>query len=154
MKLNKKGFTLIDLLAVVVILLAISVMAISSISAAIERNKVKINDTNDTWKTNMSGFGIRVDHHFTISLKNNRGKVDKKIRCAMKDGCFLMQALAKDYRGKWIMFRIHGGSISNKFEVGTNLLDFLKRIKEANDNNDLLEHDSLLMHIFNNLNDV
>lgn len=45
MKLNKKGFTLIELLAVVVILLAISVMAISSISAAIERNKVKINDT-------------------------------------------------------------------------------------------------------------
>lgn len=41
MKLNKKGFTLIELLAVVVILLAISVMAISSISAAIERNKVK-----------------------------------------------------------------------------------------------------------------
>ena len=45
MKLNKKGFTLIELLAVVVILLAITVIAISSISAAIERNKVKQNDT-------------------------------------------------------------------------------------------------------------
>ena len=45
MKLNKKGFTLIELLAVVVILLAISVIAVSSISAAIERNKVKQNDT-------------------------------------------------------------------------------------------------------------
>lgn len=45
MKLNKKGFTLIELLAVVVILLAISVIAVSSISAAIERNKVKQNDS-------------------------------------------------------------------------------------------------------------
>lgn len=45
MKLNKKGFTLIELLAVVVILLAITVIAVSSISAAIERNKVKQNDT-------------------------------------------------------------------------------------------------------------
>ena len=41
MKLNKKGFTLVELLAVVVILLAISVVAVSSISAAIERNKAK-----------------------------------------------------------------------------------------------------------------
>ena len=40
-KLNKKGFTLVELLAVVVILLAISVIAVSSISAAIERNKEK-----------------------------------------------------------------------------------------------------------------
>ena len=45
MKLNKKGFTLVELLAVVVILLAITVMAISSISAAIERNKIKQNNT-------------------------------------------------------------------------------------------------------------
>lgn len=44
MKLNKKGFTLVELLAVVVILLAISVIAVSSISAAIERNKAKQND--------------------------------------------------------------------------------------------------------------
>lgn len=43
MKNNKKGFTLVELLAVVVILLAISVIAISSISAAIERNKAKQN---------------------------------------------------------------------------------------------------------------
>lgn len=41
---NNKGFTLVELLAVVVILLAISVIAISSIGAAIERNKKKQND--------------------------------------------------------------------------------------------------------------
>lgn len=41
MKLNNKGFTLVELLAVVVIMLAISVMAVSSISSSIERNKKK-----------------------------------------------------------------------------------------------------------------
>lgn len=40
-RLNKKGFTLVELLAVVVILLAISVVAVSSISAAIDRNNAK-----------------------------------------------------------------------------------------------------------------
>ena len=45
MKLNKKGFTLVELLAVVVLLLSISAIAISSISAAIERNKNKQNET-------------------------------------------------------------------------------------------------------------
>ena len=45
MKLNNKGFTLVELLAVVVILLAISVIAVSSISSAIERNKAKQNES-------------------------------------------------------------------------------------------------------------
>ena len=44
-KNRNKGFTLVELLAVVVILLAISIMAISSISAAIERNKAKQDET-------------------------------------------------------------------------------------------------------------
>ena len=39
--MNKKGFTLVELLAVIVILLAISVVAIPSISAGIERTKKK-----------------------------------------------------------------------------------------------------------------
>ena len=38
---NNKGFTLVELLAVIVILLAISVVAIPSISAGIERTKKK-----------------------------------------------------------------------------------------------------------------
>ena len=37
--LNRKGFTLVELLAVLVIMIAISSIAISSISAALERSK-------------------------------------------------------------------------------------------------------------------
>lgn len=48
MKFNRKGFTLIELLAVVVILLTISVIAVSSITAAIERNKKKQDDMKKT----------------------------------------------------------------------------------------------------------
>lgn len=36
--LNNKGFTLVELLAVVVILLAISVIAVTNVSASLERN--------------------------------------------------------------------------------------------------------------------
>ena len=45
-RMNRKGFTLVELLAVVVILLAISVIAVTSISAAIERANVKRDDAS------------------------------------------------------------------------------------------------------------
>ena len=54
MKLNKKGFTLVELLAVIVILLAISVVAIPNISAAIERSK---NKTNEKKKEVLASYG-------------------------------------------------------------------------------------------------
>lgn len=41
MKLNNKGFTLVELLAVLVILIAISSIAIPTISSSIDRNKDK-----------------------------------------------------------------------------------------------------------------
>ncbi len=41
MKLNNKGFTLVELLAVLVILVAISAVAIPAISSSMDRNKEK-----------------------------------------------------------------------------------------------------------------
>ena len=41
MKLNNKGFTLVELLAVLVILIAISAVAIPAISSSMDRNKEK-----------------------------------------------------------------------------------------------------------------
>ena len=46
--MNNKGFTLVELLAVVVVLLLISTIAISSINSAVERNKIKQNATKKT----------------------------------------------------------------------------------------------------------
>lgn len=43
-KLNNKGFTLVELLAVLVILIAIMSIAIPSISSSLERSKVKQNE--------------------------------------------------------------------------------------------------------------
>ena len=45
MKLNNKGFTLVELLAVIVILLAISMVAIPNITASLERTKNKLSDS-------------------------------------------------------------------------------------------------------------
>ena len=45
MKLNNKGFTLVELLAVIVILLAISMIAIPNITSSLEKNKNKLNDS-------------------------------------------------------------------------------------------------------------
>lgn len=43
-KLNKKGFTLVELLAVLVILIAITSIAIPTINSALERSKGKQNE--------------------------------------------------------------------------------------------------------------
>ena len=45
MKLNNKGFTLVELLAVIVILLAISMIAIPNITASLEKNKNRLSDS-------------------------------------------------------------------------------------------------------------
>ena len=43
-KINNKGFTLVELLVVIVILLAIVSLAIPSLTASMERNKTKTNN--------------------------------------------------------------------------------------------------------------
>ena len=45
MKLNNKGFTLVELLAVIVILLAISMVAIPNITASLEKNKNRLSES-------------------------------------------------------------------------------------------------------------
>lgn len=86
MKLNNKGFTLVELLAVVVIMLAISVMAVSSISSSIERNKKK--QTAAKIKVIESSAEVYYnDHKNVLSGKNclSLGKLglsDKEMRDA------------------------------------------------------------------------
>jgi len=64
-KNNNKGFTLVELLAVIVILLAISVIAIPSISAGIERTKKK---TDESKKAVLASYAeIYVSEHQNVS---------------------------------------------------------------------------------------
>ena len=63
--MNKKGFTLIELLAVVVILLVIATIAVSSISAAIERNKEKQDITKISVITGNAGLYYQ-EHRNTV----------------------------------------------------------------------------------------
>lgn len=61
MKLNNKGFTLVELLAVLVILIAISSIAIPSISSSLERSKDK--QTNAKKKLLESAAELYVTDH-------------------------------------------------------------------------------------------
>lgn len=66
-KNNKKGFTLVELLAVIVILLAISVVAIPSISAGMERSKAK---TNENKQKILASYGeLYFSEHQNITNK-------------------------------------------------------------------------------------
>ena len=45
--MNNKGFTLVELIAVLVVIITILLITIPSISSSVERNKEKLNDKNE-----------------------------------------------------------------------------------------------------------
>lgn len=61
MKLNKKGFTLVELLVVLVILVVIMTIAIPSVTSSIERSKQKQKDSK--MELVMSAVDIYIDRH-------------------------------------------------------------------------------------------
>lgn len=70
-RMNRKGFTLVELLAVVVILLLISTIAISSISAAIERQNEKKDDATEEI---IKSYAKLYFDDFKNTAVNNEGK--------------------------------------------------------------------------------
>jgi len=116
MKLNKKGFTLVELLAVVVILLAISVIAVSSISAAIERNKVKQNEAKE--KLIVSYAKLYYDEH-----KNSLGDSGCITIKNLIDSGYISEDEVNDADGDPLIknFKVDGVEYSNNgkiFEFG------------------------------------
>ena len=107
MNLNKRGFTLIELLGVVVILLAISVVAISSISAAIERNKEKQNDAKI--KVIISYAKLYYQSHKNSLGENGCISIDE---LELSDG-EKVDADGKDIIWKWVKYTDFG----KNFEV-------------------------------------
>ena len=107
-KKNNKGFTLIELLAVVVILLSISVMAISSISAAIERNKTKQNNAK-----------IQIIESYAKLFYDEHKNSVKSGDCIGIDELGLDKAEKEDADGKefkgCVKVTINGGNVTAEF---------------------------------------
>ena len=93
-KINKKGFTLVELLAVVVILLAISVVAVASISAAIERNKEK---------QNQSKIEILISYAklYYEENKNSLSSTDGIVLSTLEDAGYITNEEYKDVDGNY-----------------------------------------------------
>ncbi len=71
-RLNKKGFTLVELLATVVILLSISTVAITSISASIDRQNAK---KDEATKEILIGYGtLYLEEHINDSFTSTAGQ--------------------------------------------------------------------------------
>ena len=69
MELNNKGFTLVELLAVLVILIAISSIAIPTISSSLERSKDKQNKAKEKLLLSAAELYI-TDHRNAITAPN------------------------------------------------------------------------------------
>ena len=94
-KLNNKGFTLVELLAVVVILVIIMLVAIPNISSSIERRKIKN-------ETKMKEVIIDASESYVDRITNLYW-CDKK-KCIMSvsdlvDAGYLVKNEVKDYMG-------------------------------------------------------
>lgn len=100
---NNKGFTLVELLAVIVILLAISVVAIPSISAGIERTKRKTD--LDKIKVLKSYAEVYFSEHTSNCVPVQ----------TLKDKFNLTDAETKGE-----VIEIQNGSISNSYEAYSN----------------------------------
>lgn len=106
-KLTNKGFTLVELLAVVVILLAITVVAIPSISSAIERNKEKRNKTQ---------YDI-IESYAEIYYENHLNKYTSKENfCININDLDLSPEEKKDANGKQITGKVIYDNDSKEFK--------------------------------------
>lgn len=109
-KLNNKGFTLVELLAVVVILVIIMLVAIPNISSSIERRKIKnetkmkevIIDASELFVTNKEeSISSNLKHCYTkkcivrMSDLVNNGYLDKKEVKDYMDYCSIYDANTK-----------------------------------------------------------
>ena len=99
-KLNNKGFTLVELLAVVVILVIIMLVAIPNISSSIERRKIKN-------ETKMKEVIIDASESYVDRI-TNLYLCDKK-KCIMSvsdlvDAGYLVKNEVKDYMGSCFIY--------------------------------------------------
>lgn len=115
--LNNKGFTLVEVLAVLVILVAITVIAIPTITSSMERTKEKQNDAK---KEMLASYAEEyVEDHRNEIYENL--KLKDYTSCyisieTLKDGGYLPDGIEFDIDGKYIDGYILFDSENNRYE--------------------------------------
>lgn len=106
-RLNRKGFTLVELLAVLVILIAIMAIAIPSISSSLERTKAKQNESRK--KLLVSNAELYVTDHKN-AIYNKLGT---------NDSCYIQVGSLSDYLTEEEMEDADGNPLNSKYIIFT-----------------------------------
>lgn len=98
-KLNRKGFTLVELLAALVILIAIMAIAIPTISSSLERTKAKQDKSRE--KVIESAAELYVSDHKN-DIYNNLGETGKVCVIKISDIDYLTTEEIEDSDGNYL----------------------------------------------------
>lgn len=122
-KINNKGFTLVEVLAVLVILSAIMAIALPSITSSMERNKSKQDESK---KEMLAAFAeIYVADHRNglynwMSANGNRVECFIKVDTLRNEG-LLSDDADKDSNGNWLNGNIYFNRTKNLYVYSDNL---------------------------------
>lgn len=123
-KLNNKGFTLVELLAVLAILIAIMAIAIPSISSSLERTKAKQNESRK--KIITSAAELYVADHKNAIYKNLENNGTDSCYILISDINYLTEdemkdADDKDLSGNYVIFTKPNSYIFSENNAGASL---------------------------------
>lgn len=104
-KLNKKGFTLVELLAVIVILVAIMGIAIPTISSSLERTKER---------QNQSRYKI-IETAAEEFVTDNKNNVYQNLNDKGSNSCYIKIGQLNEYLSSDEMQDADGNDLSNKY---------------------------------------
>ena len=122
-KLNNKGFTLVELLAVLVILIAIMGIAIPSISSSLERQKQK---------QNQARYDL-LESTAELYVTDNKNAIYKKLETTNTNSCAILISDLIDYLSEVEMKDANDKDLSKYYIIFTRPNNY----KYSEDNNNL-----------------
>lgn len=108
-KLNNKGFTLVELLAVLVILIAIMGIAIPSISSSLERHQKKQNEAR---------YQL-IESSAELYVTDNKNAIYKKLESTNTNSCSILISDLIDYLSEVEMKDANDKDLSNYYVIFT-----------------------------------
>ena len=113
MKLNNKGFTLVELLAVIVILTVISSIAIPTISSSLDRSKTK--------QTKAKEDLLKSAAELYIIDNNKRGTIEGCVTFTkLKNSGYIDDKATDDVKGCSVQYTPANGSNPATYTIATN----------------------------------